>query len=187
MINLKSEIQILLQPIGALPEKVLTTLESELPRQFENSKFVTGKTLALPNNAFDSGRNQYVSPRIINWIQKNCKDAIFEKVLGLCDVNAYTGRLNFVFGEAQFGGRIATVYLARLKEEFSRGIFDEGIFLQRVTKECIHELGHLFDLGHCKIPFCVMYFSNTLTDTDRKGKELCGGCKIKIKRYSFYH
>ncbi len=62
--------QILLQPIGSLPDKVLTTLQRVLPKQFENTRFVTAKTLELPNHAFDSNRNQYVSPRIIKWIQK---------------------------------------------------------------------------------------------------------------------
>ncbi|MEK0319297.1 MAG: hypothetical protein QQN43_06925 [Nitrosopumilus sp.] len=62
--------QILLQPIGSLPDKVLTTLQRVLPKQFENTRFVTAKTLELSNHAFDSNRNQYVSPRIIKWIQK---------------------------------------------------------------------------------------------------------------------
>ena len=39
------------------------------------------------------------------------------------------------------------------------------LFQQRIPKEVVHELGHLFKLSHCDKRYCVMHFSNSLKDT----------------------
>jgi predicted Zn-dependent protease len=45
--------------------------------------------------------------------------------------------------------------------------------LERAIKEAIHEAGHLDRLPHCPEPTCVMAFSNSIEDTDRKGRAFC--------------
>ena len=44
---------------------------------------------------------------------------------------------------------------------------------RRAATEAIHELGHTFGLRHCSRPSCVMWFSNTLAETDRKDVRPC--------------
>ncbi|RLG67791.1 MAG: archemetzincin, partial [Methanobacteriota archaeon] len=51
------------------------------------------------------------------------------------------------------------------------------LFRERTSKEVIHELGHTYGLGHCSRQSCVMHFSNTLLDTDRKSHHLCPSCR----------
>ena len=176
---MKSEDRILLQPVGKVSSNVLERLTTTLPEQFSESNFVLANPIKIPSQAFDDNKKQYISPKIISFIQQNYTDVSYQKILGICDVNAYSGRLNFVFGEAQFGGRIAAIYLTRLKEQFGE-LYDERIFLQRVVTEAVHELGHLFGLQHCLANSCVMYFSNSLEDTDKKGNDFCPSCKMKI-------
>ena len=172
--------QILLQALGPVTSNILKILETTLPKRFISSSFALAPSLDLPSDAFDSARKQFVSPEIISFIQENCRNTPYQKILGICDINAYSGRLNFVFGEAQFGGRSAAIYLARLREEMG-DLFDERIFLQRVVTEAVHEIGHLFGLQHCSSSSCVMYFSNSLEDTDKKGSDFCSACKMKIR------
>jgi len=57
---------------------------------------------------------------------------------------------------------------------------DESLFHQRIVKEAVHELGHAFGLNHCNNPICVMYFSNSLPDTDIKQYSFCDVCRTKI-------
>ncbi len=91
-----------------------------------------------------------------------------ERVLAITDVDLYAGDLNFVFGIAQPSGKACVISLFRLYLDA-----DEEQFRGRVLKEAVHELGHTFSLGHCADPGCVMWFSNTLEETDRKGSAYC--------------
>lgn len=50
---------------------------------------------------------------------------------------------------------------------------DRDRFVHRAVTEAVHELGHTYGLNHCDDPHCVMWFSNTLAETDRKGTEFC--------------
>jgi archaemetzincin len=99
------------------------------------------------------------------------------KTLALCDFDAYSGHLNFVFGEAYVDGRVSAIYLPRLRQEFYGLKPDESLFYQRIVKEAVHELGHAFGLNHCQNIRCVMHFSNSLYDTDIKTSHLCNVCK----------
>jgi predicted Zn-dependent protease len=40
------------------------------------------------------------------------------KILAVCDFDAYSGNLNFVFGEAHLDGSISTICLPRIRQEF---------------------------------------------------------------------
>jgi archaemetzincin len=88
-------------------------------------------------------------------------------LLGVTDVDLYVPRLNFVFGEADSKRGVAVFSIARLQTP------DRERFVHRAATEAIHELGHTYGLAHCNNPRCVMWFSNTLDETDRKGTEFC--------------
>jgi archaemetzincin len=103
-----------------------------------------------------------------------------ERVVGIADVDLYVPRLNFVFGEADIVSGTAIVSLCRLRPEYYGLAPDEASFLERATKEIVHELGHTFGLGHCPNNKCVMHFSNSLADTDLKEAHFCSKCRPKI-------
>ena len=64
--------------------------------------------------------------------------------------------------------------LARLKTGYPGKPFTAELFLRRALTE---EVGHLLGIGHCPQPTCVMHFSNSLYDTDRKGPTFCSRCQ----------
>jgi archaemetzincin len=102
----------------------------------------------------------------------------YEKILAIVDHDLYVPELNFVFGEA--GQKVAVISLTRLRQEFYRLPQDQNLFYKRALTEAVHELGHTYGLGHCRNLHCVMFFSNSLMDTDRKGPEFCPECKTKL-------
>jgi archaemetzincin len=100
-----------------------------------------------------------------------------EMILGVTGVDLTAPGLNFVFGLADPRGRVAVISLARLYPEFYGQPRDPRLFKARAVKESVHELGHLLGLDHCPDPACVMAFSNSLADTDRKGPGFCRRCR----------
>jgi archaemetzincin len=102
------------------------------------------------------------------------------RILAICDFDAYSNGLNFVFGQATFDGRASAIYLARLREEFYGLKKNNSLFQQRIVKEAVHELGHAFGLNHCNKSACVMHFSNSLRDTDIKENNFCDNCRTRL-------
>ena len=127
--------------------------------------------------AYNTERKQYLSSKLLAALGKSEGE---ERVVGIVDVDLYVPRLNFVFGEADVLSGTAIVSLCRLRQEYYGLATDEALFMERATKEIVHELGHTFGLGHCPNNKCVMHFSNSLADTDLKEAHFCSRCRPKI-------
>jgi archaemetzincin len=167
------EIEIL--PIGNVQEEVL----KEIARRVKLVYGITTKispSVKSPSEACNPLRHQYSSEKIIRWLEKNFEG----RILAVTNEDLYAEGLNFIFGQAQLGGRIAIISLCRLNPLFYKKPFDQKLLIERATKEAIHEIGHTFKLEHCSNEKCVMCFSNTISDVDKKGKDLCGMCKIQL-------
>ncbi len=142
-------------------------------------EFVSQEIHIEVENAFNPVRNQYLSiPILFQLAKKKPKDAFM--VLGIFDGDLYADGLNFIFGHAEPFQGIAVISIYRLSEEFYFYKEDLPRLKIRALKEAVHELGHLFGLPHCKDPSCVMFFSNSILDTDKKSYYLCKSCEEKL-------
>jgi len=168
---------ILLIAIGKVDIKVIERLRDDLSTAL-NREVSLGKEMPEPDYAFHEKSNQYLSTAILKILLKQKEYASCEKVLGIADHDLHVPELNFVFGEA--GRKAAVISLTRLRQEFYGMPEDKHLFYRRALTEAVHELGHTYGLSHCSNPGCVMFFSNSLPDTDRKGFEFCPGCKDKL-------
>jgi archaemetzincin len=172
------EMGIVLVAAGEIDRNIMDRLRNDLNRIF-NKQVSIGKGMADPDYARNKKRNQYLSTAILNAIMEQKEYTPYEKILGMVDHDLYVPELNFVFGEAS--RRAAVISITRLRQTFYHLPEDQTIFQRRVLTEAVHELGHTFGLGHCQNPRCVMFFSNSLTDTDRKGSEFCQKCKTLLR------
>ncbi len=174
--------KLVLKPVGKIDDKILLFLAIQLKRVFPGISIAMSEAIPVPTSSYDSNRDQHVSSLILDEILSSFRPEIGDKVLGIADVDAYSGNLNFVFGEAYVNGRAAVIYLKRLRPEFYGMAPDEGLFLERILKEAVHEIGHTLGLGHCENPRCVMHFSNSILDTDYKDYNFCERCKRMVER-----
>ena len=139
----------------------------------------TMPSIPVPPESFEARRNQYYSTRILKEMLGDVpRDAL--KLLGVTDKDLCIPILTYVFGEAQVGGTAAVVSLARLRQEHYGLAPDRPLLLERLRKECLHELGHTFGLFHCTSRECVMYLSNTVVDVDTRGRDFCTGCQTVV-------
>jgi archaemetzincin len=172
------EMGIVLVAVGEIDRNVMDRLRNDLNRVF-NKQVSIGKGMPDPDYAYNKKRNQYLSIAILNAIMGQKEYVPYEKILGMVDHDLYVPELNFVFGEA--GRKAAVISVTRLRQTFYHLPEDQDLFHKRVLTEAVHELGHTFGLGHCENPRCVIFFSNSLTDTDRKGSEFCQKCKNLLR------
>ncbi|MDI6805719.1 MAG: archaemetzincin family Zn-dependent metalloprotease [Candidatus Bathyarchaeia archaeon] len=170
--------------IGQINSDVMQGIQENLRMIFPKTTCtIIPKRLPILEETFDKKRNQYFSSAILSKIREYAeKEEAFDRVLGIVDVDIFVPELNFVFGEAECPGKAALISLWRLKPEFYGERPNMELFLDRSTKEAVHELGHTFCLGHCSNPFCVMFFSNSIFDTDRKQSLFCNKCYLKVEK-----
>jgi archaemetzincin len=162
---------IFLVPLGPVDTGTLEYLKSALPVPFHAAVQV-GEAMPVPGDSFDARRKQYNSSKILEHLFDARRDPR-QRWLGVTESDLFVPTLNFVFGEADSQHHIAVISLARLREEFFRRKSDPALFHQRALKEAVHELGHSYGLTHCSNFRCVMFFSNSLADTDRKSSNFC--------------
>ena len=168
---------IVVTPIG----EIESTLCDSISREVENFFGLPTRIVTLLNNvefAFDPGRSQYYSTRILEKLADDApKWAV--KLIGITKVDLFIPILTYVYGEAQLGGRASIISTCRLNERpyASR----RQLSLQeRIIKEALHELGHTFKLRHCPDHRCTMHYCRSVQDVDRKTKGLCRHCTVML-------
>jgi len=175
---------ILLVPVGKINKEVMDWLRNDLNKIFKKQVWI-GEGMPEPDYAYDHKRKQYLSTAILNTILGQKEYARYERILGVVDHDLFVPELNFVFGQAS--PKAAVISLTRLRQTFYHLPEDQTLFHQRILTEAVHELGHTFGLEHCGNTRCVMFFSNSLMDTDRKGSEFCSSCKNRLHGSSTHH
>ncbi len=164
-------------PIGDIDTEDLEGIIKGLPKLLPFRARVLGRT-PLPERSYDEWRKQYRSGDILGTIRGVTQGGP-GVVLGIVDVDIFVPELNFVFGQADTATGVALISLTRLREEFFGNFPNQRLFRERALKEAVHEIGHLLGLPHCKSAGCIMRFSNSIKDTDRKGPGFCPACREK--------
>ena len=156
-------------------------LVSAISREFKAK--ATTELIDFPmTRSFRSGRGQYDAEALLKDLRRFMHPEA-EKTAFLIREDIFAGGLNFVFGLAM--GDACIVSTSRLDPRFYGEKNMEkarSLFIERVIKEVVHELGHTMGLPHCDNKKCVMVFSNSIEDVDFKGKGFCKDCAKALYR-----
>ena len=157
---------------GAEPDGLMDGTVVALAREYA-TRAARVRLIGRPERAYDAVRRQHSSRVILAWLASRAP-ADGAKLLGVTDVDLFVPVLTFVFGEAQLGGPVAVVSIARLMEGLRPDLLGD-----RLVKEAVHEMGHTFGLVHCASEWCVMTRSPGLAAVDRKHERLCPDCRMR--------
>lgn len=140
-----------------------------------------GRELVVPEGSFEPARRQHRAGDFLQSLADVAASGGAQSTggtirLGVTACDLFVPRLNFVFGVADHQRGVAVISLHRLRPEYYGEPPDLPLFRERTIKEAVHELGHVFGLAHCRNPDCIMHFSHTIDDTDRKGPGFCQVC-----------
>lgn len=131
----------------------------------------------LPADSFMESRQQHNAMAIIKHLRNNHSRSAL-KVLGVTTKDLCNPIITYVFGEAYMGGPAAVLSCFRLGRGPDGESVPRMLFLERVAKVALHEIGHTFNLPHCHAGRCVMRASNTLAELDDKLNYLCDYCGL---------
>jgi len=141
----------------------------------------------LDEGSFNARRKQYDAEKLLSylnglWLSHWEEWGGCRAVLGVTSVDIFVEGMNFVFGLATLNGRSGVVSTARLDPIFYGEKRNDELVRERLVKEALHEFGHILGLHHCKNEQCVMSFSNSLAEVDRKGSAFCPECRKRLGR-----
>lgn len=161
-------------------------LAGDLSRFFGVEVIVEEPASEEPPGAYRPPRDQYASSVFLAQLRAKKDEAAgqgdsYDFMLGWTGRDLFMPRLSFIFGAADRDACVAIVSVHRLKPEFYGAGGNEELLADRLLKEAIHELGHLFELDHCDSRSCVMHFSQTIDETDIKGPGFCETCATRLE------
>lgn len=167
---------IVIAPIGEIPLWTSEIIAKKVENFFGFKAIITS-VLDDISFAYNPDRNQYHSTQILEKLEQNApKKAI--KILGITKEDLFIPILTHVYGEAQLDGKACIISISRLVKGMGVDIINKGS--TRIVKEAVHELGHCFNLRHCKDSMCLMHYCRKIDDVDKKISQFCRYCDILI-------
>uniref|UniRef100_A0A7J3ZL05 Archaemetzincin n=1 Tax=Fervidicoccus fontis TaxID=683846 RepID=A0A7J3ZL05_9CREN len=161
------------------PKRVLVEVASTLQEAFNAKASIAEGARSLPVTLYDPLRGQYNGLLVLEWVC-HLRKRSNSVLLAIVNADGYVEGLNFVFGVASHHARAAVVFLERLRREAGASWWSDDLFLSRLKKETVHEVGHVLGLNHCENRRCVMAFSNSILDTDYKEWRFCKRCYTRL-------
>ena len=166
-------------PIGEVTAQSKREVSAAL-RNVYDAEVTLADTQPIPDAALDESRGQY---RAEEFIELAGRIGTGETNLAVTPKDLFYRRRNYVFGLAYLNGDASVVSTYRLQTSSDGGFSNQSandIFVDRVRKEVVHEVGHTLGLDHCDNHRCVMNFSPTVREVDVKEERLCGTCQRSV-------
>lgn len=166
-------------PLGEVHEIALKVIAAHISGYYKLGVEIL-PPLEHPAYALDERRFQY-DVGIIFKAFESMRFKDHEKVIGVLNLDLFVPIFTYVFGEAKQGEKFALVSLFRLGKNPDGSPSPSSLIFERAAKVALHELGHLYNLLHCREKMCLMHFSGGIQDLDKTPIYLCRYCSTFLK------
>ena len=163
------------QPLEGVPADLVNGLLSHIRSRYRFN-IRMGQWAVPLQSCHDKQRGQYYSTRVLLTLRESFRATGSAKLLAILPHDLFIPVLTFVFGEAELSGNLAVVSYHRLANERYGMPPDPTLLVERLLKESLHEIGHLYGLVHCFEPGCVMRASTSVEEIDVKSADFCRLC-----------
>lgn len=180
---------IAIQPYGTIQGRQVDSVVASLSRMYK-SRVLILKSAELPASSYVMIKSPRYRADVLIRLLKTQKPDTIDFILGLTNMDISTtkrdalGRIKTpesrykdwgVFGLGYRSGVACIISTFRLKHS------SEKIFIGRLQKVALHEIGHNYGLPHCKTESCVMQDAvETIKTIDKVNPQLCLKCAKKI-------
>lgn len=179
-----------LQPFEVFNKVLLDTIQNTIKEVYGFSVIVL-PPVEFPDNAYINIKTpRYRADTLLVFLSANIPDSV-NFIMGLTHKDISTtnrdkkGNIKQpeykytdwgIFGLGYRPGPSCIISTKRIKHA------DYTLYIERVKKISIHELGHNLGLKHCPSPKCVMQDAcETIKTVDNVELVLCENCKMKLK------
>lgn len=177
---------IYLEPTEGVDRKIIEEIRKRLPLSLPMVVRVgIEEERTILQSAYDPARKQYDAKAVLGDITRQVVViTVNERALAIVNADLYVPGTDFVLGASDEKSGTCMMSLARLNNEFYGLKADNKIFLDRVIKVAMRELGESWGLGKCSNPKCVMVSFADIKELDKKKAAFCHDClNILHRRY----
>jgi archaemetzincin len=171
--------ELLIVPVGRHTAERLPLLCYRLEQIYQRVHCNVLEAPAIPEHYYDALMKAYVAKKVLSLLVETYGCKTGKKILGITDVDLCLLDTNvpcYLFGLARPSGNVALISSHRLNAD-PPDKDQESLLVERMSKEAMHELGHLSDLDHCHNESCTMTGSITRRGIDQKRLWYCLRCK----------
>ena len=182
---------IAIQPFDDFNEQSLSLISKEVSNFFHAQTIVL-KPITVSQSfryKYDNYVEEYSADSLIRQLSKLTNDSVVE-VIGFTHKNIYVPteyklHLNnkdssfilpkIIFGLGYVSGNSCIITDSRLIST------DTALYLNRLRKVILHEMGHNLGLQHCSNETCIMSESNgNIVSLNKTGGDYCENCKRRL-------
>ena len=171
--------RVYVQPLGHVEQAEIDRIVTSIGKLFDID-VKAAPEIAMPSAAYYAPRKRYRADKLLDFL--NYLDiALKGQVVGVTqkDISVTKGDVFDwgIFGYGFAPGRVCVVSTFRLRHGKASG----ELFLQRLERIALHELGHTFGLLHCPAPGCLMNDARgRITTVDNSSGRFCSDCREKL-------
>ena len=178
-----------IQPYGMISQHILDSISVIIKRSY-HAEVVILNSRELPFYAFVNIKTpRYRADSLLLDLRENRQDSI-DIVIGITTKDISTTKRDArgkvkspkskyldwgIFGLGNNPGNSCVISTFRLHTA------NANLFMSRIQKIAVHEIGHTMGLDHCETDNCVMQDAvETINTIDNEGYQLCERCSEKI-------